>query len=472
MKFDQKQKARYWKHLLPMALAMSLVACGDGGGPSSGGGSGSGSGGGGGKMEKGPTTGQLLDAAVSGVAYAASSGATGTTDENGIFKFNHGDTVEFKLGSLVLGKVPGAAIVTPMELAGDNDHRLRNLLVLFQSLDSDGNPANGISIPAAAASALSASINLDSEPAAFVASPELQKAREAAGISGPVKTPVQATRHFLSQGMAMLGNQVWVKQDDGTASIIRISGMGADGAGEYLQGEASPDDSCDTNRVCGGSLVSKAGVEYGAAQLSGVNNRGFKFAAKPVIDTNLHAGLSHPRPTWRLRSDGDKLIASDIFTVQRKKEQKSLFGELFHIAGTLEISSSKEPIKTEVKESHFSPMENDPKGITGAWIAEPATMKTPMYLFFSNGKYMMVDPIGDIKTADHESCGDPGVEFAAYTYDSGSKALNVKGFTYDNNGCAGFSTNGPVSFYLSADGKTATLTTQDKSTLTLHRVSK
>ena len=112
--------------------------------------------------------------------------------------------------------------------------------------------------------------------------------------------------------------------------------------------------------------------------------------------------------------------------MQRKREQKSLFGELFHIAGTLEISSSKEPIQTEVKESHFSPMENDPKGITGAWAADPATMKTPIYLFFSNGKYMMVDPIGDIKTADHESCGDPGVEFASYTYDSGGKTLNIK----------------------------------------------
>ena len=321
-------------------------------------------------------------------------------------------------------------------------------------------------------SALSASINLDSEPAAFAASPELQKVREAAGISGPIKTPVQATRHFLSQGMAMLSNQIWVKQDDGTASVVRIAGSGADGAGEYLQGEASPDDSCDTNRVCGGSLVSKAGVEYGTAHLSGVNNRGFKFAAKPVIDTNLQAGLSHPRPNWRVRSDGYDLITSDIFTVQRKREQKSLFGELFHIAGTLEISSSKEPIQTEVKESHFSPMENDPKGITGAWTADPATMKTPIYLFFSNGKYMMVDPVGDIKTADHESCGDPGVEFASYTYDSGGKALNIKGFTYDTNGCAGFSTNGPVSFNINADGKTATLDTQDKRTLTLHRVSK
>ena len=471
MKFNQKRKAISWKHLLPIALAMSLAACGDGSGPSPAGGSSS-SGSGRGKTEKGPTTGKLLDAAVSGVAYAASSGATGTTDENGIFKYNHGDTVEFKLGSLLLGKVTGAAIVTPMELAGDNDHRLRNILVLFQSLDADGNPENGISIPANAASALSASINLDSEPAAFAASPELQKVREAAGISGPIKTPVQATRHFLSQGMAMLSNQIWVKQDDGTASVVRIAGSGADGAGEYLQGEASPDDSCDTNRVCGGSLVSKAGVEYGTAHLSGVNNRGFKFAAKPVIDTNLQAGLSHPRPNWRVRSDGYDLITSDIFTVQRKREQKSLFGELFHIAGTLEISSSKEPIQTEVKESHFSPMENDPKGITGAWTADPATMKTPIYLFFSNGKYMMVDPIGDIKTADHESCGDPGVEFASYTYDSGGKALNIKGFTYDTNGCAGFSTNGPVSFNINADGKTATLNTQDKRTLTLHRVSK
>jgi hypothetical protein len=359
-----------------------------------------------------------------------------------------------------------------MELAGDNDHRLRNILVLLQSLDTDGNLENGISIPANAASAISASINLDSEPAAFAALPELQKVREAAGISGSVKTPVQATRHFLSQGMALLGNQIWVKQDDGTASVVRITGSGADGAGEYLQGEASPDDSCDTNRVCGGSLVSKAGVEYGTAHLSGVNNRGFKFAAKPVIDTNLQAGLSHPRPNWRVRSDGYDLITSDIFTVQRKREQKSLFGELFHIAGTLEISSSKEPIQTEVKESHFSPMENDPKGITGAWTADPATMKTPIYLFFSNGKYMMVDPIGDIKTADHESCGDPGVEFASYTYDSGGKTLSIKGFTYDTNGCAGFSTNGPVSFNIDADGKTATLNTQDKRTLTLHRVSK
>ena len=33
MKFNQKRKAISWKHLLPIALAMSLAACGDGSGP-------------------------------------------------------------------------------------------------------------------------------------------------------------------------------------------------------------------------------------------------------------------------------------------------------------------------------------------------------------------------------------------------------------------------------------------------------
>lgn len=467
MKFNRNKTKTAWGRLVPIVLALGLVACGGGSEPSSTSNN-SNSGGGGGKPQTGPATGRFLDTAVSGVAYASPSGS-GATDENGIFKYNHGDTIEFKLGGLSLGKAKGAAIITPMELAGDNDNRLRNLLILLQSLDADGNPENGISIPASAASAVSASINLDSDPAAFTASAELQKAREAGGVPGTVKTVSQARAHFLAQGMHMLGTSIWAKHDDTTASVIRIS---EDGTGEYLQGEATPDDSCDTNRVCGGNLISKAGVEYGVARLSAVDGRGFKFAAKPVLDTNLHAGLSNPRPNWRIRTDGSDLITSDVFTVQRKREQKSLFGELFHIAGTLEISSSKEPIKTEVKEIRFFRMENDPKGIIGAWASDPVAIKTPTYSFFSNGKYMMIDPVGDAKRADHESCGDPGVEFASYTYDSGSKALIIKGFTYDNNGCAGFSGTEVTSFKLGADGNTATLETKAGPALTLYRISK
>ena len=461
MEFNQNKRAISWAHLMPFALALSVAACGNGSGPAAGG-----SGSGGEKTATGPATGRLLDSAVSGVGYAASSGAAASTDENGIFKYSHGDTVEFKLGGLGLGKVKGAGIITPMELAGESANKLQNLLILLQSLDVDGNPDNGISIPPSAAAAVPTSISLDSDPAAFAASAELQKAREAGGVSGAVKTADQARAHFLSQGIPMLSSNIWVKHDGTSASVIRIS---TSGGGEYLNGEATPDDSCDANRVCGGKLVSKAGVEYGVAGVSEFDTRGFKFVSKPAIDTNLQAGLSNPRPTVRVRTDGSDLINSDIVTVQREKKQASLFGELFHIAGTLEISSDKEPIKTEIKESRYSAMENEPKGIVGTWAADRTNIKTQTYFFFSNGKFMMVDPIGNPEHA--ENCG-PGIEFASYTYDAGSKALSIKGFTYDTNGCAGFSETGASSFSLNADGNTATLEKQDKSKISLYRVSR
>src|SRR5690349_4346735 len=384
MKFSQNKRNMAWAPLMPLAFILGLASCGESKGPASGSsGSSSSSASSSGKVEKGPAAGRLLDTAVGGVAYVSPSGS-GTTDEKGTFKYSHGDTVEFKLGGLVLGKPKGAAIVTPMELAGESPARLQNLLILLQSLDVDGNPDNGISIPAAAAAAVPASINLERDPAAFSAPPELQKAREAGGVAGPVKTAEQAEAHFLSQGIKLLSTNIWARYDDTSASIIRASSTGG---GEYLEGEATPEDSCDANRVCGGNLVSKAGVEYGSASVTEADPRGFKFLGKPSIDTNLQAGLSHPRITWRVRSDGMDLITTDIVTVQREKKQASLFGELFHIAGTLEISSDKEPIQTTVKETRLHKLPNDPKGIVGAWAADASAIKTQTYVFLPNGKF-------------------------------------------------------------------------------------
>lgn len=455
MKLKPRDGRERWVSLIPAVLLLALAAC-DGG--EKGGGSGAV------KPETGPTTGIFTDAAVAGIAYVAASGAAGTTDERGSYKYNHGDTVEFKLGSMILGKVKGAPIVTPIELAADNGNRLQNILVLLQSLDMDGNPENGISIPADAAAAVS-SLNLDGDVAAFAASAELQKAREAGGIAGPVRTLEQAGAHFLSQGVTLLSTDVWVSYDDTTAVVIRASTVGT---GEYLQGEATPDDSCDANRVCGSKLVSKAGVEYGAARMSEFDTRGFKFAGEPMIDTNLQAGLSHLRPNWRIRIDGAGLVATDIVAAPSElKPATSAFNP-----GALIKTTAEEPTKTMVKESRYPRMENDPKGIVGAWVVDISTIKTQTYLFFPNGKFLMVDPIGDPERPGYTSCGDPGVEFASYSYDAGSSTLKVKGFTYDSNGCAGFSANEATSFKLAADGATAIVETKGAAPITLHRISR
>ena len=456
MKFSPMDGKKRLAQLVPAVFLLALAACD--GGEKRGGNSAA-------KPESGPTTGILTDAAVAGVGYVSSSGAAGTTDERGSYKYSHGDTVEFRLGSMILGKVKGAPIVTPIELAGDNGNRLKNILVLLQSLDVDGNPENGISIPAGAAAAVSAAINLDSDFAGFGSSAELQKARDAGGITGPARAVEQADAHFLSQGISLLSTDIWVSYDDTMAIAIRASTAGT---GEYLQGEATPDDSCDVNRVCGSKLVSKAGVEYGAARMSEFDTRGFKFAGEPVIDTNLQAGLSHLRPNWRIRIDGSGLIATDIVAAPSElKPATSAFNP-----GALIKTTAEEPTKTMVKEIRYPKMENDPKGIVGAWAVDTSTIKTQTYLFFSNGKFLMVDPIGDPERPGYTSCGGPGVEFASYSYDSGSGALKVKGFTYDSNGCAGFSANEATSFKLGAEGTTAIMETAGAAPLTLHRISR
>ena len=261
MNANQKTCKTRCTYLMPIAaLVLGLAAC-DSGNESKDSASSSGSR----QMLTGPAQGILTDAAISGVSYTASSGKTGVTSDEGIFDYDHGDSVEFKLGKLTLGNVKGAPIVTPIELADGDNNKLQNLLVLLQSLDADGVPANGISIPEDAAAAVDASINLTSNPDTFAETSGLQNVLEAGGISGVVKTVEEASDHFLAQGVNLLGAHIWVRYDDQSANIIRIA---ADGSGEYLQGQASPDDSCDENRVCGGRTIIQAGVEYGIVNAS------------------------------------------------------------------------------------------------------------------------------------------------------------------------------------------------------------
>lgn len=420
----------------------------------------------------GPTTGILIDSPVSGIAYAASSGKSGVTNDEGVFNFNYGDKIEFKLGGLTLGNIQGSQILTPIELAGDNDNKSQNLLILFQSLDSDGDATNGISISSETAAAVKSSINLDSNPDTFADSANLKSIMEVSGVIGNVKTAEEAKTHFLSQGVALLSAQIWVSYNNQIASVLRVA---ADNSHEYLQGDARPDDSCDENRVCGGRTIFQAGVEYGVADAIGFDSRGFNIVGKPSIDTNLKAGLSNPGPTRRIRTDGLELINSDIVTVQRARAESSVFGELFHIAKPIEISDENEVAPKEVKETRYSKIDNDASGIVGAWAYDGNVIKTQTLVFLPNGKFMMIDPTGATQRADQAKCGKPGIEFSSYVYDKGASKLNLSSFTYNTNGCAGFSdldNNTAIGFSISSDGNTAKLDKPGEESVTIYRVSR
>lgn len=420
--------------------------------------------------KKGPTTGVLSDGnPISGVVYSAGSGSSGVTDSQGVFHYQHGDNVRFKIGDLVIADIKGSSILSPIDLAAGNENKLKNLLILLQSLDLDDDLTNGISISSKTANAIKSSISLESDPVAFSKNADLKAARDASELSGDVKSLEEASEQFLARGINLLSSHIWVKYDTQSASVFQIAD---NGRGEYLHGEATADDSCDENRVCG-ELVFRAGVEYGNTKAELFDTRGFKLAGSTSIDTNLRAGLSHPRPTWRINTDGDELIISDIVVAQRERKQSSLFGELFHIAKPIELSSDDEPIATEVRERRYSKMDNVAQGLVGAWSFDKDTFKSKLVLFFPNSRFMLIDPTGDNDQSEPLGCGKPGIEYASYTYDGASKALKIASFIFDTNACAGFSgsTDKSITFDISSDGNTATLTKQGETAVKLYRAS-
>lgn len=87
-------------------------------------------------------TGTFIDSKVSGLSFKTDT-QEGMT-QNGEFTYVEGETVEFKLGDILLGSTPAKPTVTPFDL-GDDD-KATNIGMLLQSLDKNFNPADGIDL--------------------------------------------------------------------------------------------------------------------------------------------------------------------------------------------------------------------------------------------------------------------------------------------------------------------------------------
>ena len=89
--------------------------------------------------------GHFIDANVNGLSYVTAT-QSGVTGNEGQFWYLPGEYVDLSVGSLYLGDVLGERRVSPVELfeqADLDDPRVLNVARLVQSLDGDGNPAQG-----------------------------------------------------------------------------------------------------------------------------------------------------------------------------------------------------------------------------------------------------------------------------------------------------------------------------------------
>jgi hypothetical protein len=156
-------------------------------------------------------TGVFIDSAVAGVTYVTSPGNfSGTTSETGQYQFAEGDTVTFSIGAIEFPPVIAKGVVTPVDMApaGANLSQIvKNIAVLLQSLDADGDPSNGITIPGTAAAAATQAVTFD---------------QPAVGFSTQILTLVQhadANRTVVTESTAVAHLQESVAQVNATSLV-------------------------------------------------------------------------------------------------------------------------------------------------------------------------------------------------------------------------------------------------------------
>jgi hypothetical protein len=97
-------------------------------------------------------TGVFIDSAVSGINYKTET-KTGTTNASGEYLYISGESVTFSIGDIDLPTVTAGAVITPLDIFNTqdiNNTSVVNMARLLQTLDADGNSANGILISDAA----------------------------------------------------------------------------------------------------------------------------------------------------------------------------------------------------------------------------------------------------------------------------------------------------------------------------------
>lgn len=380
-----------WAGLAATAAVLALAGCGDD--SDNGGGSGG----------TAPLTGVFLDAEVGGLAWQAlPSGLSGTTAADGVFRYRLGDTVTFSLGAIEIGAAPGAAQITPRTLAetlatlppGVTAADIANNIARFlQTFDSDGNPDNGISIPASVATAATSDVDFSQTVAAFGGDAVFLQLAADAGVM-PVSSEQAAAhsaRTFLRQ---LAGTWVWRDAAD-PQNLLQLT---------FFTDRTFVKGGREAGATCVGG--SADGAEWGSFDYDAAS--GILRPGTLRTDTDGECGLYTAVPgtvqgVYRLAIDGDNLhveeIENDVVVVTFSMARVS--------AGT---------------------------GIVGSWLFRDGVDggMPEIVSFFADGTYAYV---GWPDPAD-EATG--GTEVGSWLR-AGNGTLTADSIVADGNGAGGFS---------------------------------
>jgi hypothetical protein len=134
-------------------------------------------------------TGIFVDAPVAGLTFTSGAQPAGLTDASGTFRFEQGGTVQFQVGNVVLGRAPGKALMTPLDLvkavdatATVADPRVTQITQFLMTVNSSAT-ATQMTIPGAVVTAAQGVATVDLSQAPLDIAPII-------AAVAPAKTPV------------------------------------------------------------------------------------------------------------------------------------------------------------------------------------------------------------------------------------------------------------------------------------------
>jgi len=160
-------------------------------------------------------TGIFVDSPVAGIGYTSASVSEGNTNSGGEFSYFRGEQLTFHIGELTFPDTPASSVISPLDLfATDNafNQSVVNTIRLLQSLDTDGDPNNGITLSDSAANVATATLDegqtiddfFSQSDADFAADVELWLG-SAGGASSSLVDKAQAITHFVNYLETQLG---------------------------------------------------------------------------------------------------------------------------------------------------------------------------------------------------------------------------------------------------------------------------
>ncbi|WP_296935139.1 hypothetical protein [uncultured Marinobacter sp.] len=245
-------------------------------------------------------TGVFVDAAVAGINYTTSPGGqSGQTNELGEYNYEAGDTVVFSIGGIDLPAVEATGRITPADMGSgttdwSSDQTVVNILRLLQTLDSDDDASNGITITEDVHTALQ---DIDLDPSVSETDFETQ-ANTAINTTGKTLiAKVDAVNHFQSsQSGDLVGSWVF-EESNGNVNVLTFLNDS-----EYLIAHSKDDTT--------GGTQTAASAEYGEYTWS-ADTGAFTVTVGAGFNGDGDGGLDSLGENFTMKMEGGKLVFTD-----------------------------------------------------------------------------------------------------------------------------------------------------------------